>query len=32
MVAEHATALTVENEPALPVSRVSFLTQPFHTR
>ena len=32
MVAEQATALTVENEPALPVSRVRFLTQPFHTR
>ena len=32
MVAEHATALTVENEPALPVSRVRFLTQSFHTR
>ncbi len=32
MVAEQATALTVENEPALPVSRVRFLTQPFHAR
>jgi uncharacterized protein YndB with AHSA1/START domain len=32
MVAEQATALTVENEPALPVSRVRFLTQPLHAR
>jgi Protein of unknown function (DUF2652) len=32
MVAEQATALTIENEPALPVSRVRFLTQPLHSR
>ncbi len=32
MVAERATASTVENEPPLPVSRERFLTQPLHAR
>ena len=32
MVAERATASTVEDEPPLPVSRERFMTQPLHAR